>query len=234
METQRDWKPGAGEALTLPGASSGRLLRRLTSGLPSLPMAAWILLFVGVPGGFMLVFSFMTYTWYDVELPFTFDNYTELVGAGPYFKLLIKTLLIALFVTVATLLVASPFVYYIARFVSRPVAVALLLLTVLPLWMNTVIRNYAWLAVVIKGGMINTVLSAVGIPSFKILFTLELVLVVGVSLALPFAVLVLYATMVGISHEVEEASFDLGSSRFQTLERRSSRLPHRAIKRQRC
>ena len=199
-------------------AGSGRFaLRRLTSGLPSLPLAVWILLFVCVPGGFMVAYSFMTYTWFEVELPLTLENYAGLVQAAAYGKLLAKTFMIAFVVTAVTLVIASPFVYYIARVASRPVAVGLLLLTVLPLWMNTIVRNYSWMPMVANKGIINRVLEAMGFPGFSMLFTLEIVIIVGISLALPFAVLVLYATMTGISHEVEEASFDMGSGRFDSF-----------------
>ena len=202
-----------------PGQSIS-LTRRLVSSFPSIPLLAWIILFVIVPGGFMITYSFMTYTFYDVELPWTLENYTNIVtGGANYGKLFLKTALMATIITTATLLIASPFVYYIARIVSRRIAIVLLLLTVLPLWMNSVVRNYAWFALVTNKGLMNKVLVGIGLSEegIKLLYTYQLVLIVGVSLALPFAVLVLYATMTGISHEVEEASFDLGSARFDSF-----------------
>ena len=193
------------------------VLRRVASGLPSLPLAIWVGLFVGVPGIFMLVFSFQTYTFYDVELPWTIQNYIDLVTAGSYAKLFIKTIIIAVVVTVGALTLGSPFAYYISRVAGKRLAVFLLLVTVLPLWMNVIIRNYSWIALITNNGVLNTALDAVGLPKLDIIYTLQIVIVVGITLALPFAVLVLYAAMGSISNEVEEASLDLGSNRLQTF-----------------
>ena len=66
-------------------------------------------------------------------------------------------------------------------------------------------------------GVLNAITGLVGLPATQLLLTRELVVIVGISLALPFAVLVLYARMVNISYEVEEASLDLGAGRFQTF-----------------
>ena len=193
------------------------LLRQVMQGLPGLPMAIWVGLFVGIPSLFMLVFSFMTYGWYSIELPFTFDNYADIIQASAYGKLFLKTLIVAAFVTITTLVVASPFAYYIARVATRRLAIFLLLLTVLPLWTNEVIRNYSWYPLVARHGIFDTALRAIGFADPGLMFSLELVVVVAVFLAMPFAVLVLYATMVNIGPEIEETAFDLGYSRLHTF-----------------
>ncbi len=193
------------------------IIRRVAPGLPSLPLAIWVGLFVGIPGIFMLVYSFQTYDFYSVGLPWTTQNYVDLVTAGSYAKLFVKTLIIAVLVTLGALVLGSPFAYYISRVAGRRLAVFLLLVTVLPLWMNVVIRNYSWIALITNNGVLNTVLEAIGLPKLDIIYTLNIVIVVGITLALPFAVLVLYATMGNISNEVEEASLDLGSNRLRTF-----------------
>ena len=193
------------------------IIRRVAPGLPSLPLAVWVGLFVGIPGIFMLVYSFQTYDFYSVGLPWTTQNYVDLVTAGSYAKLFVKTLIIAVLVTLGALVLGSPFAYYISRVAGRRLAVFLLLVTVLPLWMNVVIRNYSWIALITNNGVLNTVLQAIGLPKLDIIYTLNIVIVVGITLALPFAVLVLYATMGNISNEVEEASLDLGSNRLRTF-----------------
>jgi putative spermidine/putrescine transport system permease protein len=165
----------------------------------------------------MLVYSFQTYDFYSVGLPWTTQNYVDLVTAGNYAKLFVKTLVIAVIVTLGALVIGSPFAYYISRVAGRRLAVFLLLVTVLPLWMNVVIRNYSWIALITNNGVLNTALEAIGLPKLDIIYTLNIVIVVGITLALPFAVLVLYATMGNISNEVEEASLDLGSNRLFTF-----------------
>ncbi len=200
-----------------PWGRAVHILRRGASGLTIIPLAVWVLLFVGIPAAFMLTFSFLTYSEYAVGLPWTSDNYTSIIRAAAYGKLFLKTLMVGSIVTVITLVVASPYAYYLARIASKRIGIFLLLLTVLPLWTNEVIRNYAWYPVAAKNGVIDTVLSGIGLPDLGIMFTMELVIVVAVFLALPFAVLVLYATMLNISPELEETALDLGSGPFHTF-----------------
>ena len=197
-------------------ATEGSFARRSVAGLPSVPLAGWVALFVGVPGGLVVAYSFMTYFNFEVGPPFTLDNYRDLLDSASYLKLLLKTFMIAGVVTVVSLAAASPFAYYLARVLGQRAAAMLLLLTVLPLWMNVVVRNYAWMSVVQRKGVLFSVLESVGLE-VELLYTMSLVIVVGISLAFPFAVLVLYARMVNISHEVEEASLDLGSGRLATF-----------------
>ena len=198
-------------------ARVGPAIRRSATGLPSVPLALWVILFVCVPAGFVLTYSFQTYTWYDVELPWTLENYIDLFSAGAYVKLFIKTIIIALIITVASLILASPMAYYISRVASRRVGLVFLTVIVLPLWMNLIIRNYAWISLTSTNGVLDKFLQWFGLPSLQLIYTRELVLIVGVSLFIPIALLILYATMANISHEVEEASLDLGSSRFRTF-----------------
>ena len=197
----------------------GPPLRRLAGGAPTLPLAIWIAVFIGVPGVFLLLYSFLTYTFFETGRPWTVQNYLDLFSKPAYLKLFTKTLIIGVVITSITLVLASPIAYYLSRVASRRLGVLLLLLAVLPLWMNIVIRNVSWVGLVVNNGILNTGLRAMGLEvlQFHVIFTLNIVIIVGVFLALPFAILVLYATMGGISHEVEEASMDLGNSRFHTF-----------------
>ena len=207
-----------GQAIQQPFRTRAILaLQRGSMGLPSLPLALWVIMFVCVPGGFALVYSFQTYTFFDVSRPWTLENYIDLFSAGSYARLFVKTAVASLIITVGAIAVASPMAYYLSRVASRRLGVVLLLLTVLPLWMNLIIRNYSWIALISTNGVLNAILKWFGLPTVTMIFTMPTVMVVGVTLALPFAVLILFATMGTISHEVEEASLDLGTSRLQTF-----------------
>ena len=83
-------------------------LGRRALGLPGLPLAIWVTLFVGLPGAFVLVFSFMVYGWYEVGMPFTLENYASIISAAAYGKLFLKTLTISAVVTVVAIVTASP------------------------------------------------------------------------------------------------------------------------------
>ena len=194
-----------------------RIPNRLLVTLPAIPLIAWILFFVAVPFGFTVAFSFQTYDYYDNGLPWTFKNYVNLWHAPQFAKLFLKTVIVSLTITVAALTIASPMAYYLARVVSRRVGLILIMVAVLPLWMNIVVRNYAWMSLVNGKGVFNSLGGVMGFPAIEMLFTMSLVVAIGVTLFIPIALLVLYGSMGNISSELEEGAMDLGYSRFRTF-----------------
>ena len=185
--------------------------------LPAIPLVGWIVFFVAVPFGFMVAFSFQTYEYYSTDLPWTTKNYANLVNTPAFGKLFLKTVIVSLIITVASLVIASPMAYYTARIARRRVGIILVLVAVLPLWMNIVVRNYAWMSLVNKKGVFNTVGDVMGFAPVEMLFNLYLVTAVGITLFIPIALLVLFGSMGGISHELEEGAMDLGYSRWRTF-----------------
>ncbi len=214
-------------ARSIPFASAGlsalrlsgyiRLFDRAVPTLPALPLIGWIVFFVAVPFGFTVAFSFQTYDYYNTDLPWTVKNYQNLVSSPQFAKLFGKTVLVSLVITVVSLAIASPMAYYLARIARRRVGLLLVLVAVLPLWMNIVVRNYAWMSLVNNKGVFNTVGTALGLEPLQMLFTIFLVAAVGITLFIPIALLVLYGSMGNISSELEEGAMDLGYSRLRTF-----------------
>ncbi len=178
--------------------------------LPALPLIGWILFFVAVPFGFTVAFGFQTYDYYNTDLPWTFKNYVNLWHAPQFAKLFGKTVLVSLAITVAALTIASPMAYYLARIARRRVGLILIMVAVLPLWMNIVVRNYAWMSLVNGKGVFNSIGISMGFPAIEMLFTMSLVVAIGITLFIPIALLVLYGSMGNISSELEEGAMDLG------------------------
>ena len=112
---------------------------------------------------FLLLHSFLTYTFFETGRPWTVQNYLDLFSKPAYLKLFTKTLIIGVVITSITLVLASPMAYYLSRVASRRLGVLLLLLAVLPLWMNIVIRNVSWVGLVVNNGILNTGLRAMGL-----------------------------------------------------------------------
>ena len=124
----------------------------------------------------------------------------------------------ALFTTVACLLLGYPFAYYIAR---KPPEVAsrLIMLIMIPFWTNSLMRLNSWLLLFQTSGPVNTFLQWAGITSEPITFiyTDPLVMLGLVTNMLPFAVLPLYSTIEKLQNSLLEASSDLGANPRQTF-----------------
>ena len=153
----------------------------------------------------------------DVVYEFSLESYQTLLDSI-YFKVIVKSLQVALFTTVACLLLGYPFAYYIAR---KPPAVAsrLIMLIMIPFWTNSLMRLNSWLLLFQTSGPVNTFLQWAGITSEPVTFiyTDPLVMLGLVTNMLPFAVLPLYSTIEKLQNSLLEASSDLGANPRQTF-----------------
>lgn len=192
-----------------------RDVRRKT--LPALAMAGpvslWMILFVTLPMLFIIYISFMSRGVFgDVVYEFSMESYQTLLDAT-YFKVILKSLRVALFTTVLCLLIGYPFAYYIAR-KPKEQASKLITLIMIPFWTNSLMRLNSWLLVFQTSGPVNQFLQWIGIIDEPITFvyTDGLVVLGMITNMLPFAVLPLYSTIEKLNKSLLEASADLGAN----------------------
>lgn len=138
-----------------------------------------------------------------------------------YVNVFAQSLQIALISTLVCLLLGYPAAYILARRSQqrRGGSNFLLFLFVMPMWMNALLRTYAWLALLEPTGIINTLLGYIGLGPFQFLYN-----DFGVGLGmvynyLPFMVLPIHSVLVKISSSLVEAAEDLGADRVQTFRR---------------
>jgi len=132
-----------------------------------------------------------------------------------YIDVFARSLEIALASTLFCLLLGYPVAYILARRAARlrGGSDALLMLFVIPMWMNTLLRTYAWLAILEPKGLVNNLLEGIGLPAQRLLYN-EFAIGLGmVYNYLPFMVLPIYSVLVKISPSVVEAAEDLGADR---------------------
>ena len=182
------------------------------------PVSVWMVLFVTIPMLYIIYVSFMSRGVFgDVVYEFSLESYQTLLDST-YFKVIVKSLQVALFTTVACLLLGYPFAYYIAR---KPPEVAsrLIMLIMIPFWTNSLMRLNSWLLLFQTSGPVNTFLQWACITSEPITFiyTDPLVMLGLVTNMLPFAVLPLYSTIEKLQNSLLEASSDLGANPRQTF-----------------
>ena len=139
---------------------------------------------------------------------FTLDNILEV---SKYMPTLINSIWLAIIATVICLVVAYPLSYLISRF-SFDKQKMMLMLVMLPMWMNFLLRTYAWMTLLERNGLINRFFALFNIGPFEMINTQGAVVLGMVYNYLPFMILPLYSIMTKIDSKTIEAAQDLGAS----------------------
>ncbi|MEZ5796477.1 MAG: ABC transporter permease [Paracoccaceae bacterium] len=197
----------------------GRLLRqRIEIGVLLAPSVLLLALFVLAPLCVVAAYSFALRDPYGAVLPgFTLDNYRELFQSV-YLWVFVNSFKLAALTTILCLAVGYPVAWFIA-FRAGPWAPALLMLLLIPFWINFLIRISAWVVLLGRGGLINQGLVATGLLDAPIglLGTTGATLVGMVYAFLPLTVFPIYAALQPIDRRLIEAGADLGATPAQTF-----------------
>ncbi len=176
----------------------------------AIPHIIWALVFIAVPLCFVLYFAFTN----DAG-GFTLEWFLQI---GKYSGVFIRSLKLALIATVICLLIGYPMAYIISRckWITQR---TLIMLIMLPMWMNFLLRTYSWMALLERNGIINNLLNALGIfdllgidGPLKLINTEGAVVVGMVYNFLPFMIIPIYNILVKIDSSLIEAARDLGSN----------------------
>lgn len=196
---------------------------RLTGLLTRGPYEIWAVLFILVP----LVFT-AYYAFTDEEFRFTTENIpkfftaTSVVeGAGTvhtYLLILWRSLKLAVISTVVCLLLGYPLAYIISRAPEKAQKLMITLIMI-PMWMNFLIRTYAWMTILQDTGILNNFLSMLHLGTVHIIGTETAVVIGMVYDYLPYMILPLYSVMAKMDTRLFEAARDLGCSGAGVLRR---------------
>ena len=167
------------------------------------PYLLWIILFTVLPLLTVLYYAFTT-----KDGAFTFDN---LSSAMAYLPTLIQSMALSFAATVVCLILAFPIAYIISR-KSPSTQKLLIMLIMLPMWMNFLLRTYALQELLEDQGVINSLLHTFGIDSIRFIGTSFAVVLGMVYNYLPYMILPLYSIMTKIEPSTIEASKDLGAN----------------------
>jgi len=176
----------------------------------ALPYVVWALLFILGPILITLFYAF------GQDQP-TLANIAK-AFSGDYLLIFLKSLRTALLVAAICLFVGYPAAYMVSRMNARTAQMIIVLL-VLPMWINFLLRTYAWRILLDDNGLINQLLMWIGIPAQQLLYTQGAV-VMGLTYDfLPFMILPIYTALQKIDNSLIEAARDLGANRFKTFSR---------------
>ena len=184
-----------------------------------LPGLAWLIMLLVVPCIVIFAMAFFergVYGGIDYSAA-TLANFRRAIDPI-YLSILLDSGRIALTATVLSILLAYPAAYAISR--ARPrLQPALLVLVMLPFWSNYLIRTYAWMVLLNREGLINTLLTSIGAVSQPLdLLYNEFAVVLGfVYNYSPFVILAIYAALQRLDPSFAEASRDLGAGAWRTF-----------------
>ena len=190
-----------------------------TLGQISLPVAAFVFVYVAALVA-LLIQGFWTTDSFTGKVihSWNLDNFREIANA-PYPTIILRTLLIASAVTITCMLLAFPYAYFLVRVAGRRLRIALLVATVLPLWVSYLVRVYSWRLILNPDGALNYFLNHLGLPNQNIAYTNWAMWLVFTYIWFPFMVLPVYAALERVPYSLMEASADLGGHGFTTLRR---------------
>jgi putative spermidine/putrescine transport system permease protein len=145
-------------------------------------------------------------------------NYVEVATDPTLWQIIETTLVIAAQCTAATLVLAYPVSYLLSQ-QPRARANQLMMFVLLPFWTSLLVRMYAWMVLLGRHGILNEAFMGMGFTDkpYPLLYN-RFAVIVGMShFLLPFMVLSLYSTMIGIDRSLIEAASSMGSSFRQTF-----------------
>ena len=176
----------------------------------ALPYMIWSSVFVLVPLGLVAVFAFTT-----GDGAFTIDNIARVSNYTPVFM---RSVWLAILATAICLAIGYPLAYLMSRMNGVRQRTMVMLIT-LPMWINFLLRTYAWMTLLENNGVINSLLRLVGLGPVRMINTQGAVVLGMIYNYLPFMILPLYSIMTKIDDRVIEAAQDLGANPFQVFSR---------------
>ena len=174
------------------------------------PYTLWMVAFIVIPLFFILFYGFT-----DNNFNVTLGSIAQ-ISKPVNLKALWLSIELSLISTVLCLFLAYPLAM-ILKGKGRSSSSFIVLIFILPMWMNFLLRTFAWQTLLDKNGVINTVLSAVGLPKQNIINTPSAIILGMVYNFLPFMVLPIYNVLVKIDDNVLNAARDLGANEVQTF-----------------
>ena len=166
------------------------------------PYVGWMALFVIAPIILIIIYAF---TSSDGSL--TLMNFSTMGGFASVF---IRSFWLAIISTAICIILGYPVAYFLSREGLRMQRVMIMLI-MLPMWMNFLLRTYAWMSILENTGLLNRFLSLIGLPKLNIINTQAAVVIGMVYNFLPFMILPVYSVIVKIDKSIVEAAQDLGA-----------------------
>lgn len=175
-----------------------------------IPFGLWALIFTVVPLGMVVYFSFT-----DSSGAFSFRN---IVSIADYADTYLMSIWLGFISTVLCLVLGYPLAFLISK-LKGGAQRTMVMLIMLPQWMNFLLRTYAWMTILERNGLLNRLLGLIGLGPYEMINTRGAVVLGMVYNFLPFMVLPIYSVMTKIEGSITEAAHDLGADDLNVVRR---------------
>lgn len=182
------------------------------------PALIWFFIFFILPLSIIFIYSFTTdYLFAGKQVTFTLGNFLNIFQKKHYFIILLRSLKISLITTIFSILFSYPIAYFLAK--RTRFDKALIIMLMIPFWINYLIRIFAWKLILSENGIINQMLAGLHIiqEPLKMLYSQTAVILGLIYTYTPMMVLPLYVTILKIDDSLVEAARDLGASPIQAF-----------------
>lgn len=177
---------------------------------PSFPYLIWSCIFIVAP--LLLVTGYAVTVPVDGGFAFSPENLQRFMEPV-YLKVLLRSVKLALLCTVFCFLLGYPAAFILSR-AAKKTRTFLILFFILPTWMNSLLRTYAWMSILERSGIINSFLNSIGIGTIDFMYREGTVVLGMVYNFMPFMVLPIYAVLTKMNKNLIEAAYDLGADSF--------------------
>ncbi|NBI06802.1 ABC transporter permease [Senegalia massiliensis] len=180
------------------------------------PYIFWSVIFIVLP--LILVFLYgITIEDYSspLGLKFSLENFYRFLEPV-YLNVLWRSILLAVISTIMCLIIGYPFSFILSK-LSIKKRNTYILLVIIPMWMNFLLRTYAWMSILGKKGIINNLLRSIGLPALDLLYNDGAVILGMVYNFLPFMILPIYTVLIKMDKNILEAAEDLGANKFKVF-----------------
>ncbi len=180
------------------------------------PYVVWMALMIVFPMVLITLYAFSAEGNSFLQFRFTLAHFIKFFTDKDFLMILYRSVMIAVKTTVICVLIGYPVAYFIA-FSSPKVRNVLMLAITLPMWINMLVRTYAWIGILTKGGLVSKVLGIFGMADVELLYTEGAVLLGMVYNFIPFMILQINSALMKMDPALLEAANDLGANRFQAF-----------------
>lgn len=184
----------------------------------AVPYIVWAVIMLLLPMGLIALYSITRQGNDIISFSFTLEHFQKFFTDPDFLLILWRSIVIAFKTTIICLLLGYPIAFFISRSNEKLQNILVLAVTI-PMWINMLVRTYAWIGILSEGGIISQILGFFGLQNTELLYTEGAVLLGMVYNFLPFMILQINTSLSKMDKSLLEAASDLGANKLQTFVR---------------
>lgn len=182
----------------------------------AVPYIVWAVIMLLLPMGLIALYSITKQGNDIISFSFTLEHFKKFFTDPDFLLILWRSIVIAFKTTCICLILGYPIAFFISRS-SEKLQNILVLAVTIPMWINMLVRTYAWIGILSEGGIVSQILGFFGLQNTELLYTEGAVLLGMVYNFLPFMILQINTSLSKMDKSLLEAASDLGANKIQTF-----------------